>query len=108
MQAPPPALAAAPVPSGVNTQTDLASQNQLFTQAMNARRRGDSAAALRALDEFIGAYPQSPLLQDAHVARFRTLAETGDGAAAARAARAYLAAFPRGFAREEAAALIAK
>jgi TolA-binding protein len=102
------AVLPAPPPSVMSAQTDLASQNQLYTQAMNARRRGDSAAALRALDEFIGAYPQSPLVQDAHVARFRTLAETGDSAAAARAARAYLAAFPRGFAREEAAALVAK
>jgi hypothetical protein len=103
-----PTAAAPPAPSAANVRTDLASQNQLFTRAMNARRSGDAAEALRALDEFIGAYPQSPLVQDAYVARFRTLAETRDRAAAVRAARAYLAVFPRGFAREEAAGLKAK
>jgi hypothetical protein len=92
-------------PAGPLAPVDLANQNRLFAEAMTARRRGEASEALRALDDFLRRYPQSPLAQDAHVERFRTLAETGDRLAAAGAARAYLLLYPRGFAREEATAL---
>jgi outer membrane protein assembly factor BamD (BamD/ComL family) len=87
--------------------SDLAEQNRFFAEAMIARERGDEQDAARLLDEFILRYPASPLLQDAHVARFRALQRLGDRASCARAARRYLLAYPDGFAVREAQALIA-
>ncbi len=100
-----PSAAPADVPAPAIAQTDLADQNRLFAEAMSARKRGGSADALDALEQFVRSYPHSPLAQDAYVERFRILSEAGDRAAAARAARAYLTLFPRGFAREEADSL---
>ncbi len=87
------------------TPTDLANQNRLFSEAMHARDQGDRAGAVRLLDEFIRRYPGAPLMQDAHVERFRVLAQMGARAAAVRAARAYLARYRNGFAQDEARAL---
>jgi hypothetical protein len=83
-------------------QAVLANQNRLFSEAMNARDRGDRSGAIGLLDDFIQRYPAAPLAQDAYVERFRVLAEMGKHAAATRAARSYLALYPNGFAGEEA------
>lgn len=80
---------------------ELAMQNRLFADAMNARARGDLAGAVRLLDRLLRRYPASVLGEDARVERFRALARLGD-ARAAGAARGYLAAYPGGFARGEA------
>jgi hypothetical protein len=85
---------------------ELAEQNRLFARAMTARRRGDAAEALRALDEFIRTYPEAPLAQDARVEQFRSLVEVGDLVAASGAARTYLDRYPNGFAQDEARALV--
>jgi hypothetical protein len=89
-------------------ETNLASQNQLYARAMMARRSGNAAEALRALEEFILVFPGAPLAQDARVEHFRALAEAGDGAGASRAARQYLTLYPSGFARDEARALLSR
>jgi hypothetical protein len=91
---------------GKQSLTELAKQNALFSDAMNARDRGDRALSVTLLDEFCSRYSASPLAQDAYVARFRILSQTGDRAAAARAASAYLAQYASGFAAQEAAALV--
>jgi hypothetical protein len=96
--------ARSPTPS---PSTTLADQNRLFADAMTARRGGQRDRSLGLLEQLIQKYPRSSLAQDAHVERFRILAEEGDGEAAARAARAYLAFYPRGFAAEEAQRLVA-
>jgi hypothetical protein len=93
--------AAEPAP---RSDTELATQNRLFAEAMDAREH-DPARAARLLEDFIRRYPASPLTQDAYVERFRTLAQQGDRAAASRAARAYLTLYRGGFARDEARAL---
>ncbi|MGA3123032.1 MAG: FecR family protein [Polyangiaceae bacterium] len=92
--------------AGKPSLTELANQNALFSDAMNARDRGNRALSVTLLDEFCSRYPASPLAQDAYVARFRILSQTGDRAAAARAASAYLAQYASGFASHEAAALV--
>jgi hypothetical protein len=84
--------------------TDLAKQNQLFSDAMHARDQGDRARAAALLDELVARYPASPLTQDAYVARFRMLSQSGDHLGAARAARSYLDLYAGGFAAEEARA----
>ena len=85
--------------------TDLANQNQLFSDAMHARDLGDRARAAALLDELVRRYPASPLTQDAYVARFRMLSQSGDHLGAARAARSYLDLYAGGFAAEEARAV---
>jgi outer membrane protein assembly factor BamD (BamD/ComL family) len=105
----PPGREASPGNASLETaargDTDLANQNRLFAEAMDAREQGDLARAARLLDDFIRRYPVSPLTQDAYVERFRTLAHAGDRAAAGRAARVYLTLYGSGFARDEARAI---
>jgi hypothetical protein len=87
-------------------ETELASQNRLFAEAMDACEHGDPARAARLLDDFVRRNPaSSPLTQDAYVERFHTLAQLGDRPAASRAAHAYLTLYRSGFARDEARAL---
>jgi outer membrane protein assembly factor BamD (BamD/ComL family) len=81
---------------------ELATQNRLFADAMNARARGDLSGAVRLLDRLLRRYPSSVLGEDARVERFRALARLGDHRGASAAARAYLQVYPGGFARDEA------
>ena len=60
-----PAVVQAPQPS------TLAAENDLFAAAVRAERAGDSAAALRALDELVARYPSSPLRGPAESERAR-------------------------------------
>ena len=99
-----PALArASSTPASVST---LGVQNDLFAQAIAAKRRGDTGAALAGFDRFLARYPGSPLAESATVERMRLL-RGGDPARAAGAARAYLARYPGGFAHSEAEAILA-
>lgn len=106
--APPPT---APAPAATATApvepvaSDLSAQNALFAQALAAKRRGDTSAAVGALDRLIARHPGGPLAESAHVERMRILAGV-DRARAAEAARAYLARYPRGHARAEAARVL--
>jgi hypothetical protein len=85
----------------------LADQNRRFARAMNAKKSGASAVALRELDRLVRRYPGSPLTQEVRVERMRLLATLGRDAAAARAARRYLREFPDGYAAREAEGLAA-
>jgi outer membrane protein assembly factor BamD (BamD/ComL family) len=80
----------------------LGEENRLLAAAIAASKAGDHAGAVSTLDDLLRRFPASALAQEAHVERFRALAQGGDAAAAAREARLYLALYPDGFAREEA------
>ena len=80
----------------------LAEENELFSKAKAAARRGDLAQAVTELEVFIARHPRSPLTQNAYVERFRALAKLGQHTRSAQAAQRYLADYPKGFAREEA------
>jgi hypothetical protein len=80
----------------------LGEQNRLLASAMDARKRGDDQSAIRILDDFLAKYPSSPVVEVAHVERFRALERAGNHAEAAKEARRYLATYRDGFAREEA------
>jgi hypothetical protein len=54
----------------------LAEQNDLFSAAMAAERRGNSTTALRKLDELIARYPGGPLSESARAERQRIQAPT--------------------------------
>lgn len=84
----------------------LAEQNDLFAEAMRAKRGGDLAGALATLDRLRSSYPTGPLAESAAAERMRILATT-EPARARAAAREYLSHHPRGFARTEAEALTA-
>jgi hypothetical protein len=86
----------------------LREQNTLLQAALDARRRGDDAAAIASLDRLLARYPRSPLVQDARVERMRAYERSGQHARAVAEAGRYLADFPNGYAREEAKALIVK
>jgi hypothetical protein len=95
-----PPAAAPPRPS-----SDLAAQNDLFDQAMSARSRGDSDAALASLGRLLERYPSSPFAESAAFERIKLLAGI-DRARAADEAREYLRRYPSGFGRADAEALI--
>ena len=95
----PPNAPASPAPIDEATRrSDLRAQNALFTDALAAKRRGDKAAALTAVNELLRRYPSGPLTENALVERMRLLT----GTAALKAAREYLDRYPNGFARAEA------
>ena len=80
--------------------------NRLFADAKRARREHRDADALALLNELLVGYPRSQLAHEASVERFRTLSRLGRDAEARRRAEGYLAAYPKGFAVEEARALL--
>jgi hypothetical protein len=51
----------------------LADQNRLFQTFLDARDEGDDASAVRALDELLARFPDTPLADQARLARFRAL-----------------------------------
>lgn len=69
--------ASAPKPP-LHRTSDLAAQNDLFDQAMAAKRRGDRKAAVAALDRLLATYPTSPLAEQATSERTKLLT-TADG-----------------------------
>ncbi len=108
---PPPAIeptASAPAKPSVSAPpsptSDLASQNDLLARAMAAKRRGEVATALAGFEQFLAKYPGSPSAEVATAERMRLLS----GARKTEAAKAYLLRYPKGFAREEATAIVGK
>jgi tetratricopeptide (TPR) repeat protein len=98
---------AAPVPSGsADARSTLANENQLFKDAAEATRAGDTDAAVSYLDRLLEKYPASPLAQTALVRKLRLLAKAGRAGEAERAAKRYLELYPSGFAAAEAQQLI--
>ena len=85
----------------------LSEQNELFGRAVDAKRRGDDAAAIAGFEQLLTKYPSGPLTESAAVERMRLLRVTAPGLAAA-AARKYLARYPDGSDRAEARAILAE
>ena len=67
--------AASPEPPPVEAppSSTLAAENDLFAAAVRAERAGDSAAALRVLDQLVTRYPSSPLRGPADSERARIM-----------------------------------
>jgi hypothetical protein len=85
--------------------SELAAQNDLFDEAMLAKRRGDLRAAVASFDRLLSRYPGCPFAESAEVERMKLLAAS-DRARAEDAAREYLHRHPHGFGRADAEALI--
>jgi hypothetical protein len=88
--------------SAKESPSSLAEQNRLFQAALDARRTGDAAAALKFIDELFARYPDTTLAQEARLARFRALKSLNRNQDAAREARKYLSAHPDAPAADEA------
>ena len=101
----PPATPAPALP--VTPASDLATQNDLFSAAVQAKNEGQRAEAARLFGKLVSEHPRSPLLESATVQRMKLLAGI-DAEAGARAAADYLARFPSGFARPDAEKLVAR
>lgn len=99
----PPSAAPSTLPS---VASSLAEQNDLFAEAIIAKRTGEGQTALTTFDRFLATYPSSPLAQSAAVERMRLL-RSAQSPRAFAAAHQYLARYPNGFARAEAEAIIA-
>lgn len=97
-----PRAGASPAPGST-----LADQNDLFTFAMSAKRRGDARTALASFDRFLGDYPNSPLTESAVVERMRLL-HLISSARCVGATNDYLSRYPNGFAHAEAEAILAE
>ncbi len=100
----PPSASRFPVTPAVPS-SELAAQNDLFDQAMLAKRRGDPRGAIASFDRLLSRYPACPLAESAAAERMKLLADI-DSARAADAARDYLRSYPSGFARGDAETLL--
>jgi hypothetical protein len=83
----------------------LAAENRMFAAAMAKHKAGDLSGALQEIDRLIRQYPDTLLLQEARVERFRLLRRLGRRAEAAKEARSYLGDYHDGYARDEARGL---
>lgn len=92
-------------PSSPAPASTLGEQNDMFADAMAAKRRGDMGEALGDFDRFLARYPASPLAESATVERMRLL-RSADPGRASTAARQYLGRYPNGFARAEAESML--
>lgn len=90
---------AAAASASVAASPMLAEQNAAYRVALDAKHRGDAAAAVAAFASFEAKYPASPLAESAMIERMRL---TPDRGRAAAIARAYLVKYPVGLARKEA------
>lgn len=88
-----------PPPRG---DSSLPEENRWFAVAMTKKKDGELASALSDVEAFIVRYPDSVLLQEARVERFRLLHRLGRAREAARRAREYLGDYRDGYARDEA------
>jgi ferric-dicitrate binding protein FerR (iron transport regulator) len=91
-------------PEKVDPSSTLAAQNDAFSRAVAAKRRGAADEALASFDRFLVQYPGSPLAESALVEKMRLLSSR-DRKSASSLARQYLASYPAGFARAEAESL---
>ena len=97
-----PSAASHPQSAPPPDESSLAEQNAIYARAMQAKQRGDEDRVLAVLDTLLHRFPDSPLVPDARVERFRALQRLGRTEEAARSARQYLAEQPDGFAKDEA------
>ncbi len=94
-------------PARAPTASELAAQNEAFAGALADKRHGRLEAAVRGFESLLARYPRGPLAESAAAQRMQLLDEL-DAGRAARAARDYLRLYPRGFAREQAEAIVAE
>lgn len=80
----------------------LAAENRVFAAAMAKHKAGDLSGALQDIERLIHQYPDTLLLQEARVERFRLLRRLGRRSEASREARSYLGDYHDGYARDEA------
>ena len=100
---PPPdaSIKSGPLAPSATAASHLAAQNDLFADALAAKRRGASTAAIALFDRFLARYPSSPLGESAMAERMKLVHTRA-------AAQQYLALYPNGFARREAQAILAE
>jgi ferric-dicitrate binding protein FerR (iron transport regulator) len=101
---PSPTASATAAKLGIST---LKEENDVFAEAVSAKKRGDLAGALRAYESLETKYPRSPLLEAALADHMRILARTNPFQAELFAKR-YLARFPHGSSRAEAQRILAQ
>ena len=89
-------------PSANGQQGTLSEENQLFQSALDARNRGDSAAAARLFGELLKRFPGSLHGEGASINRLQALERLGRRQDARAEAKRYLARYPKGHARDEA------
>jgi ferric-dicitrate binding protein FerR (iron transport regulator) len=105
----PAASAAHPAPAVAShgvAASSLGEQNDLFGEAMSAKRHGEASKAIDSFSRFLARYPASALAESATVERMRLLRQADPDKAVAEA-RQYLARYPRGFASAEAEEIVA-
>jgi hypothetical protein len=85
----------------------LAEQNDIFESGLTAERDGLTMGAISDFERYLSLYPNGPLAEHAAVRRMNLL-RTVDHARGVAAAKDYLARYPSGFARSEAAAIVAE
>ncbi len=82
--------------------SSLGEENRMFSQAVEARNRGDDRSAVELFGALLGKFPSGKLAEEARIERMRALTRLGDATRAAAEARRYLARHASGFARDEA------
>ncbi len=87
--------------SGTDSSS-LGEENRMFSQAVEARNRGDDRSAVELFGALLGKFPSGKLAEEARIERMRALTRLGDATRAAAEARRYLARHASGFARDEA------
>ncbi len=86
--------------------SSLTDQNDLFAEALAAKRKGDVSGAIGAYERLYTRFPASPLAESAEVERLRLLRDSLSSRARG-AAEQYLIRFPGGYAHAEAEAILA-
>jgi hypothetical protein len=95
------------VPAWAGNASTLAEHNDLFAQAMEAKRTGQATVAVERFERLLGRFPASPLAESALAEQIRLLRGREPARAAALAKR-YLGKYPSGFARGDAEAALAE
>jgi hypothetical protein len=93
-------------PSAKPQQGTLTEENQLFGSALNARNRGDNAAAVELFSELLKRFPSGTYTEAATVNRMQAYERLGRRREARADAKRYLARFPSGYFHEEAQQLL--
>jgi hypothetical protein len=88
-----------------NAGSSLTDQNDLFAEALAAKRQGDVWGAVGVFERLCSRFPASPLAESAAVERMRLLRDASPSKARA-AAQQYLVRYPNGYAHAEADAIV--